>query len=89
VRTEFHGSGFAQGCRAITSWLLLGMIEATVVVLLAVSLARGEFLTPSRAARQHPAVGTTGSVAVLVSWITTCTALGYSPRSVTRSLAHR
>jgi len=43
----FAGSFFASVPGDNTAWLLLGLLEASVVVLLAVSLIRGEFL-PSR-----------------------------------------
>jgi hypothetical protein len=39
---------FASAPGYNASWVLLGLIEAAVVVLLAVSLARGEFLTTHR-----------------------------------------
>jgi hypothetical protein len=43
----FAGSFFASVPGDNTAWLLLGLLEASVVVLLALSLVRGEFL-PSR-----------------------------------------
>jgi hypothetical protein len=48
LRAEFHGSVFATVPGDNASWVLLGVIEAAAVVLLAVSLARGEFLTTHR-----------------------------------------
>ena len=44
LRKEFAGSFFASVPGDNASWILLGILEAVVVVLLAVSLARGEFL---------------------------------------------
>jgi hypothetical protein len=44
----FHGSFFASVPGDNAAWVLLGLIEASVVVLLAVSLLRGEFLPQRR-----------------------------------------
>jgi hypothetical protein len=44
----FHGSFFATVPGDNAAWVLLGLIEALVVVLLAVSLIRGEFLPQRR-----------------------------------------
>jgi hypothetical protein len=44
----FHGSFFASVPGDNASWVLLGLTEALVVVLLAVSLIRGEFLPQRR-----------------------------------------
>jgi hypothetical protein len=40
----FHGSFFAKVPGDNAAWLLLGIVEASVVALLAISLLRGEFL---------------------------------------------
>jgi hypothetical protein len=50
LRKEFTGSFFASVPGDNASWILLGIIEAAVVVLLALSLLRGEFL----ATREKP-----------------------------------
>lgn len=44
----FHGSFFASIPGDNAAWVLLGLIEASVVVLLAISLIRGEFLPQRR-----------------------------------------
>jgi uncharacterized membrane protein len=44
----FHGSFFASIPGDNAAWVLLGLIEASVVVLLAISLIRGEFLAQHR-----------------------------------------
>jgi hypothetical protein len=44
----FSGSFFASVPGDNASWLLLGLLEASIVVLLAVSLLRGEFLPQRR-----------------------------------------
>jgi hypothetical protein len=44
----FHGSFFASVPGDNAAWVLLGLTEASVVVLLAVSLLRGEFLPQRR-----------------------------------------
>lgn len=48
LATAFHGSFFASVPGDNAAWVLLGLIEAAVVVLLAVSLLRGEFLPQRR-----------------------------------------
>lgn len=48
LRKEFAGSVFASVPGDNASWVLLGAIEAAVVILLAISLVRGEFLTTRR-----------------------------------------
>jgi hypothetical protein len=48
LRKEFAGSLFASIPGDNTSWILLGLVEAAVVILLAASLAHGEFLTNHR-----------------------------------------
>jgi hypothetical protein len=48
LRKEFAGSLFASVPGDNLSWALLGVIEASIVVLLAISLVRGEFLTTRR-----------------------------------------
>lgn len=45
LKKEFSGSFFASVPGDNASWIMLGILEAVVVILLAVSLARGEFLT--------------------------------------------
>jgi hypothetical protein len=44
----FHGSFFASIPGDNAAWVLLGLIEASVVVILAISLLRGEFLPQHR-----------------------------------------
>jgi hypothetical protein len=48
LATAFHGSLFASIPGDNAAWTLLGALEATIVVLLAVSLLRGEFLPQRR-----------------------------------------
>jgi hypothetical protein len=48
LQKAFHGSFFASIPGDNAAWVLLGLIEALVVVLLAVSLVRGEFLPQRR-----------------------------------------
>ena len=48
LRKEFAGSLFASVPGDNASWVLLGALEAGVVILLAMSLIRGEFLTSRR-----------------------------------------
>jgi hypothetical protein len=48
LATAFHGSFFASIPGDNAAWVLLGLIEASVVVLLAISLIRGEFLPQRR-----------------------------------------
>jgi Na+-transporting NADH:ubiquinone oxidoreductase subunit NqrB len=48
LKKEFAGSLFASIPGDNAAWILLGLIEATIVVLLAVSLIRGEFLATHR-----------------------------------------
>jgi hypothetical protein len=48
LQKAFSGSFFASVPGDNAAWLLLGLIEAAVVVLLAVSLIRGEFLPQRR-----------------------------------------
>lgn len=44
----FHGSFFASIPGDNAAWLLLGLLEASDVVILAASLVRGEFLAQRR-----------------------------------------
>src|SRR6202012_1769649 len=48
LKKEFAGSLFASFPGDNAAWILLGAVEAVVVILLAVSLVRGEFLTNRR-----------------------------------------
>lgn len=48
LRKEFAGSLFASVPGDNASWALLGALEAAVVILLGLSLVRGEFLTSHR-----------------------------------------
>ena len=48
LKKEFAGSVFASVPGDNAAWILLGLIEASIVVLLAVSLVRGEFLATHR-----------------------------------------
>jgi hypothetical protein len=48
LKHEFAGSVFATFPGDNVAWILLGAVEAIVVILLAVSLVRGEFLTNRR-----------------------------------------
>jgi len=48
LKKEFAGSLFASLPGDNAAWILLGLIEASIVVLLAVSLIRGEFLATHR-----------------------------------------
>ncbi len=48
LKKEFAGSLFASVPGDNAAWILLGLIEASIVVLLAVSLIRGEFLATHR-----------------------------------------
>jgi hypothetical protein len=57
----FHGSFFASLPGDNAAWVLLGLVEASVVVLLAISLIRGEFLP----ARRKPVLLAGLSVSVL------------------------
>lgn len=45
LKKEFAGSLFASVPGDNAAWILLGAVEAIVVILLAVSIVRGEFLT--------------------------------------------
>lgn len=48
LQKEFAGSLFASVPGDNAAWILLGLIEASIVVLLAISLVRGEFLATHR-----------------------------------------
>lgn len=48
LKHSFAGSVFASFPGDNASWVLLGAVEAIVVILLAISLVRGEFLTNRR-----------------------------------------
>ena len=61
LATTFHGSVFASVPGDNPAWVLLGLIEGSVVVLLAVSLLRGEFLPQ----RRKPILLTGLSVSIL------------------------
>ena len=63
LKTEFAGSLFASIPGDNAAWILLGLIEASIVVLLAVSLVRGEFL----ATRRKPFLLTGLSVAMFAT----------------------
>jgi len=61
LQKTFNGSLFASVPGNNAAWVLLGLIEASVVVLLAISLLRGEFLPQ----RRKPILLTGLSVALL------------------------
>jgi hypothetical protein len=63
LKKEFAGSLFASVPGDNAAWILLGLIEAAIVVLLAVSLIRGEFL----ATRRKPFLLTGLSVAMFAT----------------------
>ena len=48
LKKEFAGSLFASIPGDNAAWILLGLIEASIVVLFAISLVRGEFLATRR-----------------------------------------